>query len=255
MVAPMPLEIGSKYKSKKSGDFIVTESLGNGHYKVTFEDGYETTAIRHWIINGSVKNPNYPSALGVGFVGEGEYVTYKSPGRASKIYTIWYQMLQRCYNPEIQELFPTYKGVLVDKHWHNFQNFADWFTNYKYGLPNWQLDKDLLQIGIENKVYGPETCCMVPRIINLNLIKSSLELGKFDKQVTISRKKDRYYVRNIPDAFICVEDAVDRLISNKKQYMRELAERYRANLDPRAVEVLEDFQINVNITELKKYLG
>ena len=42
--------------------------------------------------------------------------------------------------------------------------FHDWIKDKNL---NWQIDKDLLVLG--NKLYGPDTCLMVPRSVNMLL--------------------------------------------------------------------------------------
>ena len=52
--------------------------------------------------------------------------------------------------------------------WLNFQNFAKWYKDnlLKISKVNFQLDKDLLQENIENKIYSPETCIFLPHNVN-----------------------------------------------------------------------------------------
>ena len=48
--------------------------------------------------------------------------------------------------------------------WHCFTNFLDWFKlNY---IENCDLDKDLLQFNIENKIYSPNTCVFLDNKMN-----------------------------------------------------------------------------------------
>lgn len=58
---------------------------------------------------------------------------------------------------------PTYEGCTVCDEWLYFSNFKKWFDeNYIEGF---QLDKDIIIRG--NKVYSPQTCCFVPKEINI----------------------------------------------------------------------------------------
>ena len=106
---------------------------------------------------------------GIGFIGVGNYKSRNKTGH-TKAYNAWAAMLQRCYDSKLHLRNPTYKECSVIEEWYNFQNFAGWFEkNY---IDGYQLDKDLLIKG--NKIYSPETCCFVPKEINLILGKPTL---------------------------------------------------------------------------------
>jgi hypothetical protein len=119
--------------------------------------------------------------------------------------------------------------------WYNYQNFAYWMDNYISSLNqnmynNYMLDKDLLQWGIKNKIYSPQTCCIVPELINLTLITCNVgndyvgitknnwnhycvEICKYGKPTYIGTYAD-------PDlAFLMYKEA-------KESYLRELADYY-----------------------------
>ena len=88
-------------------------------------------------------------------------ITYRN-GRDIKSYSVWHSMLQRCYDDKYHIKHPTYEGCTVCDEWLYFSNFKKWFDeNYIEGT---QLDKDIFS---KNKVYSPETCCFVPREINV----------------------------------------------------------------------------------------
>lgn len=74
-------------------------------------------------------------------------------------------MLKRCYSNNLE--FISYRSCKVCEEWHNYQNFAKWYDeNY---IEGYELDKDLLQQDVINKIYSPETCCFLPKHINLFL--------------------------------------------------------------------------------------
>lgn len=86
---------------------------------------------------------------------------YKN-GKNLKFYTIWKDMLRRCYSNKLQKKFPTYVGCSVCPEWLSLSNFKVWFDiNYQDGMA---LDKDILIKG--NRVYCPEACSFIPRYIN-----------------------------------------------------------------------------------------
>lgn len=115
------------------------------------------------IEKGMVKNPYHRSVEGVGYVGVGKFKCSVN-GKATEEYAAWLGMLVRGYNSKFKSKNPTYKHITVCDEWHNFQNFAYWYTREdEYGR-GYHLDKDILVKG--NKLYSPKTCCLVPKGLN-----------------------------------------------------------------------------------------
>ena len=77
-------------------------------------------------------------------------------------YSVWTNMLKRCYSAKFQERNPTYKGCSVSKEWWRFSNFRRWMEAQDF--EDKQMDKDLLFEG--NKVYSAETCVFVTSVVN-----------------------------------------------------------------------------------------
>lgn len=78
------------------------------------------------------------------------------------IYTIWHNMIKRCYSKKTQEHRPTYIGCSVSDSWLSFMSFRAWVIDQNYKGKH--LDKDILVSG--NKIYSEETCIFVSRNIN-----------------------------------------------------------------------------------------
>lgn len=77
-------------------------------------------------------------------------------------YERWCSMLKRCYRPTGQHI-KTYAGCSVAEVWHSFAAFRQWLTAH----PGWQtleIDKDIRVAG--NRVYGPDTCILIPKEVN-----------------------------------------------------------------------------------------
>lgn len=159
-------KIGESYKNTKGELFYIIGYRNNKSVDIQFEDGskvYDKTYES--VKKGWVKNPNTRSVVGVGYMGIGKYKS-RTNGKHNKDYVCWKSMLERCYSEKLHKRKPTYQDCYVCQEWHNFQNFADWFSkNYSYEtMHKWQLDKDIIVPG--NRVYGPDTCCFVPNDIN-----------------------------------------------------------------------------------------
>ena len=145
---------------------------------IEFQDRYKTKSKTAWkeFLNGSVKNPYYPEVYGVGMVGN-KYPTTLNHKR-TKDYEAWVNILQRCYSENIKDKkrYSTYKDVTCCNDWLLFENFYEWLhsqKNYKQWLngSKWAVDKDILIKG--NKIYSPETCCLVPPNVNGLFLKHS----------------------------------------------------------------------------------
>jgi len=139
-------------QTKSNGVLKVIKYTSASSVTVKFLDtGYITTAQANAVEQGAVKDKLRPSVHSVGFIGEGKY------NSLFRAYHIWAKMLSRCYSDKTQEMYPTYKGCTVDRSWHDFQVFAEWFDlNYSEGA---ELDKDIKVDG--NKIYSPKTCLLV----------------------------------------------------------------------------------------------
>ena len=124
-----------------------------------------------------IKCPYEPRLYGKGYLGEGKYKVREN-GKITDEFNIWYRMLQRCYDPKLNEKESTYKGCRAENDWLNFQNMAEWIENNYYEVPGevMHLDKDILCKG--NKVYSRKTCIFVPERINELFTKRDNARGK-----------------------------------------------------------------------------
>lgn len=159
--------IGKRFVTNEGYEIEIIEKMKQGKRRVRFKNGYEIICERTNIGLGHIRNPYHPSVYGVGYLGVGDYKS-NAEGRNAAEYEVWNKMLQRCYSEKYQKRHPTYIGTTVCNEWLNFQNFAKWYNeNYpKIESINFQLDKDLLQGNVENKIYSPETCVFLPKSVN-----------------------------------------------------------------------------------------
>lgn len=77
-------------------------------------------------------------------------------------YTVWSNMLARCYSVSYQRKKESYKGCTVCDDWLKFTNFKAWMKDQDW--VDKELDKDLLIP--DNKTYSAETCIFLDRSIN-----------------------------------------------------------------------------------------
>lgn len=159
----LALSVGDNFKSVY-GDYTIIEKLSPRWYMVQFTDGFVTKSDRKTLVEGKVRNPYTPFVAGVGYFGEGKFVC-KANGKNTLEYEVWNGLFKRCYNiPRQQKTRPTYAGCSVVPEWHNYQTFATWYTSQEHYGKGYHLDKDLTIVG--NKVYGPDTCCLIPEEVN-----------------------------------------------------------------------------------------
>ena len=118
------------------------------------------------------------------------YKTCDKNGKTTKCYCTWFNMMRRCYDPNCND-YEMYKDCEVMKKWHNFQNFAEWWENNYYEVPNtsMSLDKDIIKKG--NKLYSPRTCCIVPLDLNSAFVWGN---GSYYKNIKDKLEKYREYL-------------------------------------------------------------
>ena len=172
--------VGKVCKSKSSGDFKVLKYNDSANVEIQFlNTGFEMFARFGDIRNGEVKDPYSQSVHGVGITGA-KYPIRVS-GVQTKEYSLWMNMLRRCYSDKYQKKYPTYEGCEVSDNFKSYEYFYEWchsqigFGNDGNGNP-FHLDKDLLVKG--NKVYSESTCVFIPREINQVLVKTTASRGE-----------------------------------------------------------------------------
>lgn len=239
--------IGEVYKTNEGCMVEILEKIKEKTYKnfkIKFLDeyGYETTTSISELKKGTIKNPLHKSVLGVGFLGVGGYKCSNNRV-ATKEYEVWASILERCYNEDFKIKKPTYKNCTVCEEWLNFQNFAKWYhENFPKHIEGvkFHIDKDLLQLDKENKIYSPETCVFLPQKINKFLTnnKTSISSLKYtgvyylsacNKWIAITR--DFELNKQIwLGSFYSDKEAKDAYIKGRKiqaekakQYMRDLS--------------------------------
>ena len=189
--------IGEVSYTKYGTKAIIIQYFGRNDIVIRFEDGFQHTCHTTYqrFKNGNIKNPYDKTVYGIGYVGVGKYKTQIN-GVNTKEYNCWFNMFTRCYDNENRtKSHMRYIGCEVCEEWHNFQVFAEWFSQNYYEMKdeNVQIDKDILIKG--NKLYSPKTCCFVPESLNKFFTKSNSSRGKFP--IGVSKDEDR-------DCFVAV---------------------------------------------------
>ena len=234
-------EITNIYGSK----IKIIDYKNNENVKVLFPKyNYETITTWRTFEKGKLKSPYCPSFYGHGFIGEGQY-SYKNN---TKAYSMWQGMLRRCYDFKYLEKKPTYEQCEVCEEWHNFQNFAQWFEMNYYEIEDstMNLDKDILIKN--NKVYGPDTCLIVPSEINSLFTKTNAKRGNLPIGVDFHNNKFRASM-NIHGKHVHIgvydniEDAFSAYKMRKETYIQEIADEYRYEIPEKLYEAMYNYEV------------
>lgn len=206
---------------------------------VEFQDKYKGKVHTDYkrFQDGAVKNPYLPNVFGVGMIG----TKYKSKenGKNIKEYETWHGVLERSYSNNLKQIRPTYKNITCCDEWLLYENFYEWIhsqENFDKWLngKRWAIDKDILIKG--NKIYSPETCCLVPMKVNALFIKSDSARGELPIGVRKHYKKFRASCRNpftnkeeILGDFLTVSDAFNMYKQYKENIIQQIAKEEFAN--------------------------
>lgn len=215
---------------------------------VQFEDGTVITNKRYCDFKkGIIKNPNCASVHNVGFIGQGTY----NPKNHKEAHESWRGMLRRCYDSKYHITRPSYAECEVCEEWHCFQNFAEWYYDNYYEIPEqtMTLDKDILCKG--NKTYSPDTCVFVSQDINKLFTKSNAKRGELPVGVSFKKKNNKYQAscndgsnhKIYLGLYNTPEEAFEVYKQYKEQTIKDVAEEYR-DLIP---EVLYNAMINYEV--------
>lgn len=163
-------------------------------------------------------------------------------------------MLARCYSEKYQQRQPTYIGCEVSENFKSFKFFSEWCLEQKgYGTKGWALDKDILLKG--NKVYSEDVCVFVPRAINSVLCSRSknredLPIGVSRNKISISSpytccisRYGKIYLLGVSDDPYVLFNLYKQ---EKEKYIKELAYKYKDNIDTRVFNALLKYEVNIN---------
>ena len=160
---------------------------------VEFQDEYKIQVHTTYynFKKGGVKNPFSPSVCGVGILGNRYPATINN--KKTKEYNSWQNMLTRCFDEKEKQKYPTYKNATCYEKWLLFDNFYEWLhsqPNFDKWLneDGWALDKDILIKG--NKMYSPETCCLVPH--NVNVLFTKHDAARGNLPIGVIKHKEKF---------------------------------------------------------------
>lgn len=170
--------------------------------------------------------------------------------KVRKVYRMWNSMLQRASAAYVAQR-PSYAGTSVAPEFVRFADFHAWAVEQiGWDGEDAQLDKDLLCKG--NRVYGPDACVFLPLRVNSLLIAHASRRGELPVGVTAGRTPGTYEAR-VRDCGTKIgmgthrtpEAAFAAYKAGKEALIRQVAEQYKAHIDPRAYAALLAYQVEI----------
>lgn len=168
-----------------------------------------------------------------------------------KEYSVWKDMIKRCCNEKYKKEHPTYQDIICCEEWLLYNNFYEWLhsqENFEKWLNGryWALDKDILIKG--NKIYSPETCCLVPQNINNMFTKRNSKRGTLPIGVSFERNKYRAYSsdKHLGD-YNTPEEAFFAYKNFKEKHIKQVAqEEYdQGNITKRCYEAMMIYIVEI----------
>lgn len=225
---------------------------------VEFQDDYKAKvhSIYQHFANGSVKNPYYLSVYGVGITGNKYPININ--GEQAKEYVTWLHMIRRCFSHKEKNRITAYKNVTCCNEWILYENFYEWLHGQENFIKwlngdRWCIDKDILIKG--NKVYSPETCCLVPNNVNNLILKHEAGRGELPIGMTKHNNKIQVWCSN-PFTGKCEplgtystkEEAFSIYKSYKEDIIKRVAniEYSNGNITKKCYESLISYQIEID---------
>lgn len=162
-----------------------------------------------------------------------------------ELYRRWWAMLARCYKKD-KRVSPHYEGCTVCKEWHRLSNFQKWYK--EHNVRGWHLDKDILIKG--NREYSPQACCLVPPEINSLFTKrqnkrGSLPIGVIHRGNRFEASLHRINKRVYLGCYSTPEEAFGVYKKAKETWIKELADKYKDQLEPRVYEALYNYKVEI----------
>lgn len=246
--------IGERFRNREGCEFIIIEYNNCDDVWIEFQDEYKSRVHTNYAHcrKGQVKNYYHPTVFGVGFIGNGKYKS-RINGKITKEYKEWRNMLERCYNEEYQNKYSTYKDIVVDKYFHNFQNYCAWRKDNYYEIEGETmcLDKDILYK--RNKIYTPDKCIFVPERINTLFVKSDATRGNCPIGVSYNKQRNKYvahcqiegrqkylgYYTTSEEAFLAYKEF-------KEAYIKQIADEYKDRIPYRLYDAMYKWEVEID---------
>ncbi len=191
---------------------------------------------------------------GIG-INNGKYLA-KRDKRHLKEYSLWCSMLSRC-SPKMWLTRLSYTDTTCSENFKDYSYFYEWcqeqagFKSTDENGISWHLDKDLLIKG--NKLYSENTCVFIPSKINNLLTKREYSRGNHPIGVYLDKRNSRFMTRCSNGtgkdiylgSFKCPVEAFKTYKTFKENYIKQIAEQYKLQIDSRAYDALINYKVEI----------
>lgn len=195
------------------------------------------------------------SKLVRGIGNKGNKYLAREDGILLQEYKMWANVLSRCV-PKYWIEYPSYNGATCSDNFKSYTFFYEWCQN-QVGFKkkdeeskSWHLDKDLLVKG--NRVYSEDTCIFLPQRLNKLLTKRGLDRGKCHLGVCKQKNIDKFMAscsdgdsQKYLGSYKTMYEAFQAYKTFKEALIKEVANEYKHQLDPRAYEALLNYQVEI----------
>ena len=170
----------------------------------------------------------------------------------TKEYRLWIAMLNRCYSATGRWANKTYEGCSVSVNFLDYAFFYDWCQNQiGFDKQDYQLDKDVIFVG--NKVYSENTCVFIPRCINTFFTDRRRNRGSYPLGVDMHKNTGKYRARCSDGMgksvnlgyFNTPQDAFDAYKPFKESLCKDLALKWKDEIDPRVYEAMMKWEVSI----------
>ena len=175
-------------------------------------------------------------------------------GKKVKEYSLWQNMLERCFSEKLQTRYPTYKGCNVSDNFLHYSFFYDWcqeqigFGKVDEKGRSWCLDKDLLFV--DNKTYSETTCVFVPQEVNKFFTDSGNARGEYPLGVYFHKQKGKFQAHCTVNGkqqylglFSTPEEAFTVYKPFKENLCKQLALKWQTEIDERLFNAMMNWSV------------
>lgn len=164
-------------------------------------------------------------------------------GKVVRDYTIWHNMIRRCYSDVYQKDNPTYKDCEVSENFKHYSFFRKWVVGQVgFSNPDWHFDKDILGDG---KLYCEEVCVFIPQELNTIFLQGNKRSSDLPLGVSYKSANRKYVAQCRMNGkevhlglFSDVESAKLAYDAAKRIEIDRLISKYESSLDKRVVDKL-----------------
>lgn len=241
----------TKYNNQGLKMWII-EYRGYNDIDIEFEDGFKVyNRTYNDFKNGTVKSKYFPELYGIGYMGDEN--SKDENGKTFRSYSVWVNMMTRCYNDKYKEVRPTYKDVTMCEEWHNYSNFKKWYDENYYEVEGerTEIEKDILIKG--NKLYSPSTCVFIPQTLNSLFTKRNSKRGVLPIGVTKRKGCSKYTAtysingkNKTLSGFDTPEEAFYAYKKKKEELIKQIADEYKDKIPKKLYDAMYKWEVEID---------